>query len=188
MYKIKNGEIGAVKYVNADFAFHVKNLEGNRMTDMKLGGGSLFDIGVYPLFLSYLFLGIPKEIIARSNFHKSGADLQTSILLQYDNAQAILHSSFVSTSNMEATISGTEGRLVLSPLWYMTQSYSLIKNNHTIQFNMPTLGKGYTYEIMECHKCIRENRIESELWSHQNSLDLIKLVDEIRIQIGLEFS
>lgn len=186
-YKIKNGEIGEVKYINADFAFLAEKLEGNRMTDIKLGGGSLMDIGVYPLFLSYLLLGIPKEIVAKSNFHETGADLQTSMILQYDNAQAVLHSSFVSTSNMEATISGSEGRITLSPLWFMPQSYALIKDNHKINYSWPTLGKGYTYEIMECHKCIKENRIESSLWSHQNSLDLIKIVDEVRNQIGLVY-
>src|SRR3970040_2560400 len=94
--KIKNGEIGEVKYINADFAF-CANLEGvgNRNTDLKLGGGALLDIGVYPLFLCSVVLGFPNEIVAKSNFHKTGADLQTSMILQYDSAQAILHSSFV---------------------------------------------------------------------------------------------
>jgi len=185
--KIKNGEIGDVKYINADFAFQAEKLEGNRMTDMKLGGGALLDIGVYPLFLSYVLLGIPTEILAKSNFHESGADLQTSMILQYDNAQAILHSSFVSSSDMKATISGTEGRINLNPFWYEAQSYTLIKNNHRTKFKLPTKGKGYTYEIEECHRCIKENRIESKLWSHQNSLELIKIVDEVRSQIGLEY-
>jgi len=185
--KIKNGEIGDVKYINADFAFQAEKLEGNRMTDMKLGGGALLDIGVYPLFLSYVLLGIPTEILAKSNFHESGADLQTSMILQYDNAQAILHSSFVSSSDMKATISGTEGRINLNPFWYEAQSYTLIKNNHRTKFKLPTKGKGYTYEIEECHQCIKENRIESKFWSHQNSLELIKIVDEVRSQIGLEY-
>ena len=70
--KIKNGEIGEVKYINADFAFYTDNLEGagNRKTDLNLGGGSLLDIGVYPLFLCYVILGIPVEILAKSNFHQ----------------------------------------------------------------------------------------------------------------------
>ena len=187
LLKIKNGEIGTVKYVNADFAFHVENLNGNRMTDLKLGGGSLLDIGVYPLFLAYLILGIPNEILAKSNFHESGADLQTSMILNYNQAQAVLHSSFVSSSNMKATISGTSGRIILNPLWYQAQSYSLVTNNGKVKFKLPTKGKGYTYEIEECHSCIKENKIESTLWSHQNSLDLIKIVDEVRTQVGLVF-
>jgi predicted dehydrogenase len=185
---VQNGLIGDVKYLNADFAFAVENLEGNRMTDIKLGGGSLMDVGVYPLFLAYLMLGIPKEIAAKSNFHSSGADLQTSIILQYETAQAILHSSFLSSSNLKASISGTQGRINLNSPWFMTESYTLIQDGHKEKFKRPTLGKGYTYEIEECHACIRANRIESELWSHQNSLDLITIVDEVRKQIGLVYS
>jgi predicted dehydrogenase len=187
-YKIKNGEIGEVKYINADFAF-CANLEGigNRNTDMKLGGGALLDIGVYPLFLCYVVLGIPNEIVAKSNFHKTGADLQTSMILQYENAQAILHSSFVSTSNIKATINGTKGRINLNTLWHEAQSYNLNVDNQEEEILLPTKGKGFTYEIEECHHCIKENRIESELWSHQNSLELIKIVDQVRSQIGLEY-
>ncbi|MBA4318772.1 MAG: gfo/Idh/MocA family oxidoreductase [Flavobacterium sp.] len=186
--KIKNGEIGEVKYINADFAF-CANLEGigNRNTDLKLGGGALLDIGVYPLFLSYMLLGIPAEILAKSNFHKTGADVQTSMILQYENAQAILHASFVSTSNIKATINGTKGRINLNTLWHEAQSYTLNVANQEVEYTLPTKGKGFTYEIEECHHCIKENRIESNLWSHQNSLELIKIVDEVRSQIGLVY-
>jgi predicted dehydrogenase len=188
LHHVQNGVIGDVKYINADFAFAVENLEGNRMTDIKLGGGSMMDVGVYPLFLAYLMLGIPKEIVAKSNFHSTGADLQTSIILQYETAQAILHSSFLSSSNLKATISGTQGRINLNSPWFMTESYTLIQDDHKEKFKRPTLGKGYTYEIEECHACIKANKIESELWSHQNSLDLITIVDKVREQIGLVYS
>jgi predicted dehydrogenase len=182
-------KIGEVKYINADFAFYAEDLEGkgNRKTDIELGGGALLDIGVYPLFLSYVLLGIPAEILAKSNFHKTGADLQTSMILQYNNAQAVLHSSFVSTSNMKATINGTEATINLNPLWHQAQSYTLIKKNHEEEYPLPTKGKGFIYEIEECQQCIKENRIESNLWSHQNSLELIKIVDEVRNQIGLVY-
>lgn len=185
--KIGKEEIGDVKYINADFAFQVKKFEGDRMTDISLGGGSLLDIGVYPLFLAYLILGVPTEVVAKAHFHESGADLQTSMILQFSNAQAVLHSSFVSSSNMEAVISGSAGRIILNSLWYEAQSYTLVKNNEKIVYSLPTKGKGYTHEIEECHKCLKENSIESTLWSHQNSLDLIKIVDEIRNKIGLVF-
>ncbi|MNR12292.1 hypothetical protein D3C85_1286400 [compost metagenome] len=132
-------------------------------------------------------MGIPSEIVAKANFHESGADLQTSMILQFSNAQAVLHSSFVSSSNMEATISGSEGRIILNSKWYEAQSYTLIKDDEEVVYNLPTKGKGYTHEIEECHKCIKENRIESPLWSHQNSLELIKIVDEIRSKIGLVY-
>ncbi|MBQ4818556.1 Gfo/Idh/MocA family oxidoreductase [Aquimarina sp. MMG016] len=186
LLKINNREIGEVKYINADFAFNVGTPQG-RIIDIKTGGGSLLDMGVYPLFLAYVILGSPDKVLASANFYESGADKQTSMILQYQNAQAVLHSSFVSSSNMVATISGTEGRICLNSIWHETQSYSVIKNNHKVDYQFPTKGKGFTYEIEECHQCIRDQKTESEIWSHQNSLDLIKIVDEVRNQTGLKF-
>lgn len=185
---IQDGAIGEVKYVNADFAIKFENPDNTRMTDMKLGGGALMDIGVYPLFLAYLILGVPKEILAKSNFHETGADAQTSMILQYDNAQAVLHSSFLYTNNVEAYISGTKGRIDLDSLWFMTESYSLTQEDKKQKFERPTLGKGYTYEIEECHACLREDRKESALWSHKNSLELAKIIEDVKIQIGLSYS
>ena len=185
--QVDEGVIGEIRYINADFAFYVEIPKGSRMTNMQLGGGSLLDMGVYPLFLSYLLLGMPKKVLASANFFESGADKQTSMILHYDHAQAVLHSSFISPSNMVATISGKDGRINLNSVWHESQSYSLIKNNHQVDYYHPTKGKGFTYEIEECHKCIRENKIESDLWSHQDSLNLISIVDEVRNQTGLKY-
>jgi predicted dehydrogenase len=186
LYKIKQGDLGDIKYVNADFAFRVENPTG-RMTDITNAGGSLLDMGVYPLMLSYIVLGKPKNVLATSNFFESGADKQTAMILQYENAQAILHSSFVSPSNMSATISGTEGRLNIHSIWHETQGFSISKNGHKIDYHYPTLGKGFTYEIEECHRCIQNSQIENEFWTHQNSLDVIEIADEVRKQSGLKF-
>jgi predicted dehydrogenase len=186
--KLDQGIIGAVKTIKADFAFYGNEEDGGRLFDKNLGGGALFDIGVYPLFLSYIMLGIPKEIIARSILHRNGIDLQTSMILQYENAQAVLQASIVSDSDMKATIAGNAGRIELNSPWYVADGFAVFKDEKEENFSFPTLGKGYTYEAIECHNCIRNNHIESVLWSHQNSLDLSKIVEEIKNQIGLSFA
>ncbi|MEZ0131534.1 Gfo/Idh/MocA family protein, partial [Flavobacterium sp. LBUM151] len=185
--KVKNGEIGEVKYLKADFNFIGNETPGSRLFDKQSGGGALFDVGVYPLFLSYIMCGIPKEIFAKSIFHENGIDLQTSILLEFESAQAVLHTSIVSESDMKAVIAGTKGRIELNAPWFMADGYSIIKEEKETAFSFPNLGKGYSYEAIECHNCIRSNQIESKLWSHQNSLDLSRIVEGIKNQVGLEF-
>ncbi|MBS7255837.1 Gfo/Idh/MocA family protein [Flavobacterium branchiicola] len=186
--KINNGVIGNVNYIKADFAFHGSEREHKRLFDKELGGGALFDIGVYPLFLSYLLLGNPKEIIAKAIKHKNDIDLQTSMILQYESAQVVLHASIVSESDMKAIISGTNGRIELNAPWFVADGYSLFQNEEKeAVFSLPAFGKGYTHEIIECQNCILNNQIESELWSHQNSLDLSKIVEEVKLQIKLPF-
>ena len=186
--KVESGIIGEANYIKADFAFIGNDVEGSRLFDKNRGGGALFDIGVYPLFLSYILFGIPKEIIAKAVYHKNGIDLQTSMILQYEKAQAVLHSSIVSESDMKALISGTQGRIELNSPWFMANGYSVFKEEQESVYSLPTLGKGYAHEIIECQNCIQNNQIESKLWSHQNSLDLSKIVEEVKTQIGLEFS
>jgi len=188
LQKVDNGIIGDVNYIKADFAFHGSETENKRLFDKELGGGALFDIGVYPLFLSYILLGNPKEIIAKAIKHKNDIDLQTSMILQYEVAQSVLHASIVSESDMKASISGSKGRIELNSPWFVADGYSLFINDEKeADFTLPTLGKGYSHEIIECHNCIRNNQIESKLWSHQNSLDLSKIVEEIKKEIKLPF-
>lgn len=185
--KVGSGIIGEANYIKADFAFIGNDAGGSRLFDKNRGGGALFDIGVYPLFFSYIVFGIPKEIMAKAVYHKNGIDLQTSMILQYDKAQAVLHSSIVSESDMKAIIGGTKGRIELNSPWFMADGYSVFKEEQESVYNLPTLGKGYAHEIIECNNCVRNNQIESKLWSHQNSLDLSGMVEEIKNQIKLPF-
>lgn len=183
LQKIENGIIGNVNYIKADFAFHGSETENKRLFEKELGGGALFDIGVYPLFLSYILLGNPKEILAKAIKHRNDIDLQISMILQYESAQSVLHASIVSESDMKAVIAGTEGRIELNAPWYAANGYSLFKNDEKeAVVTLPTLGKGYSHEIIECQNCILNNQIESRLWSHQNCTDLSRIVEEVKIK------
>jgi predicted dehydrogenase len=185
---VENGIIGEVNYVKADFAFIGNETGGSRLFDKNRGGGALFDIGVYPLFLSYIILGFPKEIVSKSIFNKNGIDLQTSMILQYGKAQSVLHASIVSESNMKAVIGGTKGRIELNSPWFMADGYSIfINEDKEAIITLPILGKGYAHEIIECQNAVRDNQIESKLWTHQNSLDLSKIVEEVKTKTGLSF-
>ena len=188
---VKSGTIGAVNYLNADFTFFREDPADSRMLSMDLAGGSLLDMGVYPVFLAYMIFGKPKQVLATGRFHPTGVDLQTAALLKYENGIANIMSGFKSQSDMVAKIYGTNGRIFIHPVWHEAQGYTLIQGNDG-QFNsqtisLPTKGKGFTYEIMECKKCIAENKMESTAWSHQHSQDLIEIVDEIRAQMGLKY-
>ena len=183
LHRVSHGDIGNVHYLHADFAFYaLEKSEEGRLLNPELAGGSILDIGIYPIFLAYLILGIPEKIMATSNFYKTGVEIQTSMIFSYKDAQAILYSGLNSTSEMKAEISGTGGSFYLHPRWHEAQGYSMEKDGHTEVFELPTLGKGYTYEIEEVQQCIANNKTESEKWSLQNSLDMIRIMDEIRKQ------
>lgn len=185
---IHQDEIGKVSYLHADFAFYGldRDVKG-RILNPDLAGGSILDIGIYPIFLAYLILGKPQNVQATANFHQSGAEIQTSMMFSYNEAQAILYSGLTSSSEMRAEIQGEHGAIYIDPRWHETQGFTILKDSEKVHHELPTIGKGYSHEIQEVHNCLNNNALQSELWSHQNSIDLISLLDEVRRQAGVVF-
>ena len=185
---VRNGDIGEVKYINADFAFYsLDRSEEGRLLNPALAGGSILDIGIYPIFLAYLILGVPEQILATSNFYKTGVEIQTSMIFSYPKAQAVLYSGLNSKSEMKAEISGTKGSLFLDPRWHEASGYIIELTDESGHFDLPTNGNGYTYEIEEVQRCLQSGITQSTLWSHQNSRDLILIMDQIREQANVVF-
>jgi predicted dehydrogenase len=185
---IDAGEIGEIRFINADFSFKAPGDINSRVIALELGGGAILDIGIYPAFLSYLILGYPKEIVAKSLFHVvTKCDMQTSMIFTYESAHSLLHSGFESGSDMIARISGTEGQIYIHKPWHSPAGYTLAKGEDEQVFGLPINGIGFTYEIEECHRCLRTRQIESTLWSHKNSLDLISILDAVRDQVALVY-
>jgi len=191
MLKIKEmideGVIGEIKYINADFSFK-SDLKNPRIYDISLGGGSLLDIGIYPIFLTYLLLGKPEQINAQAHYFETGADSQLSMLFNYNSAMAVLYSSFYSTSKRLAKISGAKGEIIIDAPWNETVSFSVTTDNDEKKYSFNKTGRGYTHQIKECHKCLIDGKTESSIWSHQNSIDLISIQDDVRKIIGLKYN
>ena len=185
---VDNNKIGSIGYLQADFAFYALDREEEgRLLNPALAGGSLLDIGIYPIFLAYLMLGKPTNILASSKFHSTGAEIQTSLIFEYDKAQAMLYSGLTSNSEMKAKITGTKGSIYIHPRWHETNGFTIEINGEKEDFEEPTIGKGYSHEINEVNSCLASGKLQSDLWSHQNSLDLIEILDQIREQVGIAF-
>lgn len=185
---VANGTIGDIGYLHADFAFFALDRDENgRLLNPELAGGSLLDIGIYPIFLSYLMLGMPKDIKASANFHKTGVEVQISIIFNYEKAQAILYSGLTSNSEKKAEIAGSKGSIFIHPRWHETSGYTLEIDGDSSVVELGKFGKGYTYEIEEVHNCLNAGKTESDLWSHQNSRDLIEIMDTVRNKVGIVF-
>lgn len=183
-----SGTLGDLRYIHADFAFYALDREQEgRLLNPALAGGSLLDIGLYPIFLSYLFLGKPKQIQCTSQFHATGAEIQSSMLLDYSDAQAVLFSGFTCNSEMKAMICGTQGTIYLHPRWHEAPGLSIQLGDSLESIEVPKQGKGYVHEIQEVHQCLKNGQLESHKWSHQNSLDLVEILDTVREKGGIRF-
>ena len=76
--------IGQVTSLQADFGFKGDSNPENRIFNKNLGGGSLLDIGIYPIYLSLLVLGIPTDITATAQLTETGVDRFCAMEFHYE--------------------------------------------------------------------------------------------------------
>jgi len=186
---VENGLIGELKSVRADFGFKADFDPKKRLFNKELGGGSLLDVGIYPIFLSLLALGLPKEIVASATLSTTGVDSSCMILFNYDNSQtAILDSSIQIDTPVEGWLHGTEGSLKIHNPFHHAEKISFFKKNEAIEsFDLKYVGNGYYYEIEEVVDCLRNGKTESEKMPLSFSLQLIQVLDAVRDKIGLVY-
>jgi len=186
---INTGAIGEIKMLQADFGFQAPYDVTSRVFNPALGGGTLLDIGIYPLFLSLLLLGKPAEIKAIAQFGDTGVDESLAVILKYNNgALAILNSSFIVKTSTKADIYGTKGHITINPRWF--SQTSIIMNQYEkelVNINFNYRNNGYDYEAEEVMNCIDNGLTESPKLPLSFSLDLMQLMDAVRQQIGLVY-
>jgi len=182
MELIQEGQIGEIKMLNADFGFKAGYNSESRLFNPFLGGGSLLDIGIYPVFLSLLLLGYPSEIHAVAVKAPTGVDESMSISLSYESGVlASLHCTFATYTTTDANIYGDNGKIQLKSQWFRPTGVILSRHNeNTRELEFPAKANGYEYEAIEVMKCISGGLTESPLLSLDFSLQLMKLLDAIR--------
>jgi len=185
---VRKGELGPLSYLRADFAFPALDRDpGGRLLNPHLAGGSLLDIGIYPVFLAYLLLGVPRDFRVLAHFHETGVEKQIALLLEYPDALAVLYSGLSSHSEMKAEISCRDGSIFLNPRWHQAASYTVQREDEIRTLKHPLKGYGYTYEIEEVHACLNAGKTQSDLWSWADSSALHTLLDKIRNRAGITF-
>lgn len=187
---IKDGQIGAVKFVRADFGFKAEYNPAGRLFDTGLGGGSLLDIGIYPLFLCQQILGNPTHVTAAGNLDCGGADMSCHAILQYHNgATGIISSALDYQTQQTAEITGTEGMIRIHSPWHRTSEFEWRRAGEDWQkIILPPLINGFQFQIAEVIHCLDKGQIESPLLPQAFTLQLSETMDEIRRQIGVKYS
>jgi len=185
---LQNKTIGEILFVRADFGFKAEYNPESRLFNKKLGGGSLLDIGIYPLYFSLLTLGNPTEIKAMARKTSTGVDSYCSVLLDYENnTKAGLESTFEADTPTEAVIYGSKGTIRLHKQFHHTEKLTVTCGSELETFDLKYKGFGYVHEIEEANQCLLNGKTESEKYSLQTSLELISLIDRVKKEIELEY-
>lgn len=186
---IAAGEIGTVRVVAADFGFAFDGPPSHRLVDPALGGGALLDLGIYPISLASMLLGPPTEAKALSTPYATGADGITTVIGRHaGGAISTSTCSLESVQTASVTICGTAGRIDIAPPLYFPTTFTVSRHGHPAEVvTVPHEGKGYLYEIAEVRRCLEAGLGESPDMPLDETVALMRLMDDVRAEIGLRY-
>lgn len=153
----------------------------------EFSNGALMDIGVYCIYPAVLLFGKPKAVKASAYMLESGVDGEGTVILEYDDMQAVMMFSKISNSTLPLEIQGEEGNILVNKVSQPTQVWLQLKNQQAEQIEPFTEEHNMCYEIMSFKEAIEAKAIQSAINTHEVSLAVMEVLDEVRKQIGLVF-
>jgi len=183
---VRSGTIGRVERITADLNFDKVPDAQSRLFNPQLAGGSLLDLGVYPLsFIQYLFGDEPEAVEALACIGSTGVDEQVVSILRYPGARlAQAAASFRFQTANRARVEGTKGWIEI-PDFFMATTATVAeagKNPYVI-----SAESSYHYQVLEVNDCLRRGAQESAILPLKHSLRVAETMDLIRQKIGLQY-
>lgn len=187
---IHSGELGEIRWVQADLGFPATYSPEARLWDPLAGGGALLDLTVYPTTWALGSLGFPTSVSAEGTLNDDGVDAQNALTLTYaSGAQAQLSSSLLASGPGHATVAGSKGWLrTSSPLHNPKELFVHPHQGEARVEKFEQVGKGYTYELRETTRCIQSGLLESPTMPLQHTLDTMRMFDGVRAQLGIRYA
>ncbi|MFB6715240.1 MULTISPECIES: Gfo/Idh/MocA family protein [unclassified Streptomyces] len=190
---VRDGAIGDIRTVQADFGFAGDFGPGHRLRDPALGGGALLDLGVYPVSFAQLLLGEPDRVQADALLSPEGVDLNTAMLLSWSQAgaSALLNCSIVGDTPVTAAITGTKGRIDFPHGFFYPERFVLHRpGQEPEEFTAGAAGaglRGMQFEQAEVARALRAGETESPLVPLDGSLAVMRTLDAVRDRIGVRY-
>lgn len=177
---IREGRIGKVKLMQATIGWKADPVYNKRLFDPALGGGSLYDLGIYPLeVLPYL---VDEKILDMEAFvtrHSTGVDDLVSMNLQLESCIANLQCSFTTKMPEDAYIYGEDGYIRLPKMHFGSRAELYNSADECIDSFDSGEENGFVYEVAEVVRCIENGLLESPICPHQMTIDAARITSEV---------
>lgn len=186
---LEGGVLGEIRTVMADHGEYFT--DDHRIMRHDLAGGPLLDLGTYPISFVHWILGEPVTIQAAGQPHPAGVNGQASaIVTDPGGNQGVINTTLFSTTPTTGVIAGTAATLTIPGPYYQPGPMTLTSAlGDVLRYDEPAIGhEGLFYEAAEVARCISAGRRESPLRTLADSVATMRVVDEIRRQIGVVFN
>jgi predicted dehydrogenase len=186
---IASGVLGPILSIHADHGQRLADQNIPRLVDPHLAGGALLDLGIYPISFAHMILGNPLSINSSAVMTDKGVDAQTSMIFTYENgAQSVLTTTMIEQTPCRAVVAGLHGWLEIDRTFYNPASMRVILNDGSVtQYPSTYTGHGLREQAESFKQLVQSGKLESEILSWQDTIDIMKTMDAVREQIGLKY-
>ncbi|MBC7417806.1 MAG: Gfo/Idh/MocA family oxidoreductase [Pedobacter sp.] len=186
---LDEGKIGKLKVIQSDFAYPMDKVAQAKMFNPNLAGGSLFELGIYPIAIADYFTNqAPVSISASGKISASGVDESLAITLQYSEVIATLFSSIITRMSNAARFFGENGYIEIPDFW-QAKSCKLYNTDYQLveSFEDNRQSHGFIFEMQHANDLILAGKHESDIMPHSRSEAIQETMDEARRQIKLKY-
>lgn len=186
--RVDAGLIGNVCAFTGNFGFRSEFDPQSRLYNMSLAGGSLMDVGIYPLSAACYFLG-HRFSSASSLCVKAptGADARFAVQVGFDGgAQAQILCAVNMATESRAVLYGTEGFVEIPDFWHATQ-YTVNIGRKSETFRFPPENEGHRHEFSHAAECILKGLTESPVMPLDETREILRLMSKIRREHGIVY-
>ncbi|MNI25661.1 1,5-anhydro-D-fructose reductase [compost metagenome] len=147
--------------------------------------GGLMDLGIYCIYPLVVLFGKPLSVQASGVMLESGVDGEGSILLRYEEMDAVIMYSKITFSNVSSEIQGEDGNIVVDKISQPSKVELHYRDGRTEDITQPQVSNTMLYEVKEFIRLIQQGELESKINSYENSLAVMDIMDKTREQLGL---
>ena len=185
---MKSGIIGEPRILTATLCYMMEDRE--RIVKPELCGGALLDLGVYALNFARMYFGTDiVRTVSNCHLGPSGVDMHESISLSYrDGKMANLQSGALCLNDRQGIISGTEGYIRVDNI-NCPEVVEVFRNYELVEryIRPDDMVNGYEYQVIEARRCIEAGLIESPMMPHEETLSIMRQMDDLRAEWGVEY-
>lgn len=178
MVMIKSGVIGDVVDVEASLSKLWDDDRTLREFDPLQAGGSMYELGSYPLLPILKLCGIHYDDLYLYSRFKDGVDLYTRGIFRYPNVVCSFKVGLGVKTEGNLVISGTKGYVYVPAPWWKTDYFELRyeDQNQNKKYFYKWDGAGLRYEIQEFISCIINNRQSTARLRRRESIAMAEIM------------
>ena len=181
---IENDEIGEIKTIESSFGFKAKFRPSSRIYNKELGGGSILDLGCYPISFFMLFANSKDKISLNDkklSYAKSGVDDEATANLEYNNKfKGKIKVSIKSNLENSCVIHGTKGSIKVNSPW-LPKKETIIEISNKNHFYIKQIKSNlsvYANQIENVSKSFMDENLKNNLFGIEKSSISMRLIND----------